>query len=229
MEELTLNDLLDIFMENIKPIILTVILFLVFSIIYTNVIIVPMYSASTKIILADSSKALEGTTISNMTTDVALNQKLVATYSEIVKSRKVIENVSNSLKLDEKIENISKNITVSPVEDSEVIDITVENKDPYVASSIANELVTAFSLEVKKIYGIENVNQIDVAREDLNPVNVSLITNLAIFGILGFILSYGISFCIKIFKPNVQTEEEIMKITGKNIIAIIPEIEEGVM
>ena len=59
MEELTLNDLLDIFIGNIKPIILTVILFVVLSVLYTKVIITPMYSASTKIILADSNKALK--------------------------------------------------------------------------------------------------------------------------------------------------------------------------
>ena len=229
MEELTLNDLLDIFISNIKIIIITILLFLILSVIYTQFLITPMYSASTKIILADSNKALEGTTISNMTSDINLNQKLVATYSEIIKSRKVIEAVSSSLGLDETTKSIADNITVSPVKDSEVIDITVENTNYSNATNIANELVKVFTTEVKNIYGIENVNQIDIAIENKEPINVNLITNLAIFGILGVILSYGVCFCIKIFKMSVQTEEEIIKITGKSIIAILPKIEEGVM
>ena len=229
MEEITLNDMMDIFLGNVKSIILTIILFLILSIIYTQVIITPMYSSSTKIILADSNKAMEGITSGNITSDVTLNQKLVATYSEIIKSRKVIESVRTTLDLEESSKTISDNITVSPVKNSEVIDITVENKDPYIASHIANELVKVFSEEVKNIYGIENVNQIDVAIENEEPINVNQITNLAIFGILGFIVSYGLFFCIKLFKTSVQSEEEIVKITGKNIIAIIPEIEEGVM
>ena len=227
MDELTLNDLLDIFIGNIKPIILTIVLFLVMSVIYTQVIITPMYSASTKIILADSNKEVGGNTSSNMTSDVTLNQKLVATYSEIIKSRKVLESVVDKLKLEESVADIAENITVSPVKSSEVIDITVENKDPYVAAYIANNIVEIFSSEVKNIYKIENVNQIDIARENLEPVNVNLVINLGIFGILGFILSYGVFFCVKLFKTSVQTEEEIKKITGKNIIAIIPKIEEG--
>ena len=75
MEELTLNDLIDIFMENIKKIVIVTLLFFVFSIIYTNFLITPMYSASTKIILAyPTDNVIDAGVPSVMTSSVTLNQ-----------------------------------------------------------------------------------------------------------------------------------------------------------
>lgn len=229
MEELTLHDLMDIFTQNIKVIILTIMLFGVLGIIYTQILVEPLYSSSTKIILVDSLKKPEVNNSNNLAADVTLNQKLVSTYSEIIKSNKVIDLVIKNLKLSDSAQQIASSITVAPVKNSEVINISVENKSPKVAAYIANELVKVFSVEVKKIYGIENVNQLDIATPNNEPINVKYVLNISIFCFIGFMISYGINFLIKITKTTVQTEEEIIKLTGKYIIAIIPQLEKGVM
>ena len=228
MEEITLTDLIEIFMENIKKIVIVTLLFFVFSIFYTTYLITPMYSASTKIILAYPTENAPTAGLSTaMNSSITLNQKLVSTYSEIIKSKKVVSTVIDELNIGESVESVSNNITVKPVTDSEVINITVENKDSNTAAKIANALIDVFSEEVKVIYGIENINQIDIAEENTEPTNINLLTNFVIFGMLGFILSYGFCFVIKMLKTTVQTEDEIEKIVGKQIIAIIPDIEKG--
>ena len=226
MEELEISDLWNIFVDNLKVIFLTTVLFMVLSVTYTKLIVTPMYESSTKIILVNSDDNKENKEQQLTTSDLALNQKLVSTYSEIIKSRKVVDRVIANLGLEDvKFKELSENITVSPVEDSEVINISVKDKNRNVATAVANTLVTEFSKEVKEIYGIENVKQVDKAVPSEEPFNVSLVKNLIIFAAIGFVLSYGIAFLVEYFKTTVSTTEEIEKIVGTAVLGIVPDLD----
>ena len=227
MEELEISDLWNIFVDNLKVIFLTTVLFMVFSVTYTKLIVTPMYESSTKIILVNSDEDNKEDKEQQLTTsDLALNQKLVSTYSEIIKSRKVVDRVITNLGLEDvKFKELSENITVSPVEDSEVINISVKDKNRNVATAVANTLVTEFSAEVKDIYKIENVKQVDKAVPSEEPFNVSLVKNLIIFAAIGFVLSYGIAFLVEYFKTTVSTTEEIEKIVGTAVLGIVPDLD----
>ena len=65
-----------------------------------------MYKTSTTVVLAQ--KTSENTTSSVTLNDININQKLVATYTEIVKSKLVLEQVIDELKLDTTVEKLSK-------------------------------------------------------------------------------------------------------------------------
>lgn len=227
MEELEISDLWNIFVDNLKVIFLTTVLFMVLSVTYTKLIVTPMYESSTKIILVNSDEDNKEDKEQQLTTsDLALNQKLVSTYSEIIKSRKVVDRVITNLGLEDvKFKELSENITVSPVEDSEVINISVKDKNRNVATAVANTLVTEFSAEVKDIYKIENVKQVDKAVPSEEPFNVSLVKNLIIFAAIGFVLSYGIAFLVEYFKTTVSTTEEIEKIVGTAVLGIVPDLD----
>ena len=227
MEELEISDLWNIFVDNLKVIFLTTVLFMVLSVTYTKLIVTPMYESSTKIILVNSKdENKEEITTELTSSDIALNQKLVSTYSEIIKSRKVVDRVIKNLGLeDTKYKELSENITVSPVEDSEVINISVKDKNKNIATAVANTLVTEFSKEVKEIYKIENVKQVDKAIPAEEPFNVNLVKNIIIFAAIGFILSYGIAFLVEYFKTTVSTPDEIEKITGATILGIVPDLD----
>jgi len=227
MRELTIIDLYDIFIDNIKVIIISVIIGVILSILYTTLLLKPMYESSTKIILV---KPTTETTIVGQTTgltanDVALNQKLVSTYSEIIKSKKVLNEVITNLSLDITAESISENVTISPVKDSEVINITVLNADPTKAADIANEIINSFAKQVKEIYKIENVNQVDKAEPSLLPNNVSLPKNIMLFGIIALLLSYGSLFMLEYFKTTVKSPDDIEDTLGLTILAILPDLD----
>ena len=228
MRELTIIDLYDIFIDNIKVIIISVIVGVILSILYTTLLLKPMYESSTKIILVKPTT--ETTTIVGQTTgltanDVALNQKLVSTYSEIIKSKKVLNEVITNLSLTDTADSISKNVTISPVKDSEVINITVLNADPNKAADIANEIINSFAKQVKEIYKIENVNQVDKAEPSLLPNNVSLPKNIMLFGIIALLLSYGSLFMFEYFKTTVKSPDDIEDTLGLTILAILPDLD----
>lgn len=226
MKELTIQDLFIIFVENIKAIILTIILFILLAVGYTKFLVTPMYESSTKIILVNSEEDKSGDKVEITTSDIALNQKLVSTYSEIITSRKVVQRTIEKLNLDIKYADLAKNITVTPVKDSEVINVSVKTENKENAANLANTLIESFALEVKEIYDIQNVKQLDKAIPSQVPYNVNMVKNIIIFSVIGFVLIYGILFLKEYFKTTISTVDELEQLLNLPVIGIVPELEE---
>lgn len=70
------------------------------------------------------------------------SERLARTYSEILTKRPVIQEVADQLGMQELDTDL---ITVQPVRDTQLIDITVEDNDPELAAAIANTLMDVFS------------------------------------------------------------------------------------
>ena len=99
MEEINLKDLFRYFYSKILIIILITIFFGLIGSLYSLFIQTPMYSSKTTLLLANISEMDgDGTGIDNNT--VSLNQKLVSTYREIIKSKRVLKQVIDNLDLD---------------------------------------------------------------------------------------------------------------------------------
>lgn len=220
MEELDLKQILDMFLENKAIIIVTTILCMILGGIYSFFIMTPKYKASTTIVLTKTQDAATIAKNDDLTnaitqTDVSLNQNLVSTYSEIIKSsavlRQVIQNLPD-LNLVEK--DLRKAVTVEAVEDTEVIRISVSDENPEFATKIANEIGNVFSVKIKEIYQINNVYILDHAEVPDTPYNIKHLKMIVIAAIIGIILSCGYIILINIFDTTIKTQEDIEKAVG---------------
>ena len=109
MEELDLKELFGIFWAKKVHIILLILIFIVIGFIYSYIFLVPEYQSITQILLAKSNTTSQDGTIQGMTTSqVTLNQQLVSTYSELVKSESVLTQVKDNLQIDKSIEELRK-------------------------------------------------------------------------------------------------------------------------
>ena len=128
-EELDLKELLQIVWERKMQIIMIIAIFMVIGIIYSLGFVTPKYQALTTLLLATNSSSDTTASESITTTDITLNSKLVATYSDLVKSKKIIRNVISNLALDPNEEEvIRKNVSVSARTNTEIIEIVVKKK-----------------------------------------------------------------------------------------------------
>lgn len=226
MEDIDLKELFMIFWNKKIQIILLVILFAIIGAIYTIGVITPMYTSSTTLVLATSgSENKQDTTNSITTTDVTLNSKLVSTYSELVKSKKVLRKVISNLNIDVEEEELRKNITVSSVKDTELIEITVANKNPKYSAQIANEIAKVFSEEVNEIYNINNIHVVDEAEIAENPSNINISKNVILFAFVGIVISIAYVLVANMLDTTVKSAEEIEKNYGIPVIAAIPLME----
>lgn len=222
MEELDLRELLDMFWNKKVQIILITIIFVIIGFIYSIGFKTPMYTSSTTLLLTSQQKNNDGTEAIT-TTDITLNSKLVSTYSELVKSKNVLRQVKSNLgmnNIDE--EDLRRNIKVSSVKDTELIEIAVTNKDPVNAAKIANEIAKVFTEKVKEFYNIENVQTVDNAEIKNEPSNIDHKKDIAIFGLIGLVVSAAYVLIANMLDTTVKTVEDIEKTFKMPVLASVP-------
>ena len=221
MEEINLKDLFRYFYSKILIIILITIFFGLIGSLYSLFIQTPMYSSKTTLLLANISEMDgDGTGIDNNT--VSLNQKLVSTYREIIKSKRVLKQVIDNLDLDYEFGALEKMISVNSINDTEIISVVVKNEDTVVAMKIANEVAEIFCDEIVEIYQIKNVNIIDKAEVNDVPYNVNLVKQIIMYLLIGVVLSCAVVFIMYYFDTTIKTKEEIEERAGLPVLGIIP-------
>jgi capsular polysaccharide biosynthesis protein len=177
--------------------------------------------------------------------DTLLNEKLIKTYSEIIRSNKVLNEVIShlgltrddlSLKDTDKetlIDALSDSINVAPIGGTEIIKITVSNEDPNLAEKIANDIPTFFGTELNRIYNVQNVYVIDPAVISENPSNVddlnvnyiNYIKYIIMFALAGLVVSMMIVMLLFYLDNTIKSSDEIESYLGLKTLSVIPQYE----
>ena len=223
MEELDLKELFELFMSKIFQVLIIVIVFIGIGVVYTIGFVEPKYSAKTTLVLASTSGSDASNAIT--TTDVNLNQKLVSTYSEIVKSDSVVGSVIQNLNLSIKDSELKKMVSVSAVEDADIIKITVTNENADEAAKIANEIAKVFGDKVKDIYKINNINVLDQAVPDYSPSNINHTKDVIIFAFIGVVIAVAYVLISNMLDTTIKSTEDIEKGFGIPVLVSIPLID----
>ena len=225
MEELDLKELFEIFWSKKVQIILIVLIFAVIGVIYTMGFVTPVYTSSTTLVLATSNgenQSTTNTTNSITTTDITLNSKLVSTYSVLVRSKDVLGQVISNLGIDISWESLKNNVTVSAVEDTEVIEISVTNGNPEYAADIANEIAKVFSDKVAEIYNINNVHIVDEAETPTGPSNINHTKDVIIFAFIGIVVAVIYVLIANMLDTTIKTADDIERQFKLPVLASIP-------
>lgn len=223
MEEIDLKDLFNIFWSKKSQILLIIAIFIVIGFMYSYIFLTPKYQASTSILLAKSntSQSSDGTTIT--ANDLTLNQKLVSTYSELLKTETVLNQVISNLGINKTVEDLQQNISVSAKDYTEIIEIKVVDVDAKEAQKIANETAQVFISKIaKEYYNMDNVYVVDEAKEEKVPYNVNHIKDLAIFAIIGFVIASIYVLILNMLDTTVKSKEDIEKKLGLTVLTTIP-------
>lgn len=221
MDEINVLELLKYYLKKIKIITLVTILFLLVGLLYTKEIKTPLYHGSTTIILVAQNNS--DVSAASQTNDLNLNQKLVTTYSEIIKSRRVLNKVIKKENLKLTVKELAKKIVVSSVSDTSIIKISVSDKNNKQAVLLANSISDIFKEEVVKIYNLENISIIDKATIEHDPYNISVVKTTGIIGLIGLVSVLSVLFVIYYFDNTIKNKKEIEEILNLAVISEIPE------
>lgn len=220
MEELDLSELFSYFIKKIHIIFIAVIVCLIFGLGYTLFLKEPLYNSDVKVILVNK----ESQSTVTLQSDITANQKLAATYRELVESRRILKQVIDNLELNYSIEQLQRMISVENVNETEIIKITVSSKDAKEAKRIANETAEIFQDEIVDIYNLENVSIIDKAELAKEPFNMNVIKDAVIYIALGLVLSCGVIFVIYYFDNSIKSVEQVEKRLGIPVIGTVPAV-----
>ncbi|CDE95157.1 MAG: Wzz/FepE/Etk N-terminal domain-containing protein [Bacilli bacterium] len=224
MEEIDLKELFEFIKKKIGLLITITVVICLLGCIYGLFIQKPMYKSYTTIILGGNETTASQTITQS---DITLNKNLVDTYAEIVKSRRVLEQVIAELDLEETYEELSNKISVSSVNNTEIIKITVADSNPIEAKNVANVTANFFSKEVVKLYNMNNVNVLDEANEANEPYNINIPKQVIIYFFIGIIIALSILFIIFYFDRTIKSVEQVEQKIKLPILGGVEEYKKG--
>lgn len=218
MEEFNISEFIKYYFSLIVIVILFIILGAVGSWYYTDYIQVSMYKSQTSLVLTRAGDST-GSITQN---DISLNKNLVATYREIIKSRRILSNVISNLNIDITEKELSDKVSVTSSNDTELIVISVVDKDSKLARDIANEIAKVFKEEITTIYNIENISIVDVAVKAKDAYNVNPLKQYVIGVGSGFLIGSLIITVMFYFDDSIKKPEDIEEKVGLSVLSTVP-------
>lgn len=173
--------------------VITTVIVLISSIVSFS-LIDPIYEAKSTLIVNNKYKNGEVKDITNE--NVMGNQKLALTYSEVAKSRKVLGQAINDLELNVSYEELLSKISISPIKNTQVIDIEVKNKNAKLAYKVANKISNLTVKEIREITKINNIEVIDYAVIPAEPINQNPLLIIPAATISGIIIGMATVFLL---------------------------------
>ncbi len=211
MEQIDLKEFFSYLKKYIFGFILAIILAVGGVALYDFGLKTPVYQANTTIVIAKSDSTTSSASTLN---DVNASQKLTTTYSEIAKSELVLSRVISQLSLDMNVKQLSSNLTVKPVQDTTILSISVKDADAERAAVIANEIAEVFAEEVSKIYKLDNVSQLSVAKVPEGPSNNTVVRDMIIATIGAVVLVGGFALLRFYLNDTVKHTDDTEKVLG---------------
>ena len=219
MEEINLRDLLSYFKKRLILFIVTVLFVVSAGTIYSVFILKPEYKAQATVILSsDKSK-------NTVQSEINANKNLIDTYTEVVKSHRVLDRVKNEMRIDDTYEQLVKKVTVASLKDTEIISISVVDRDKNHSYSLANKIANTFTNEIGQIYNDKSVNVLDRAVEPQKPHNVDLVKQEAIYAAAGIVLATAVIFLMFYIDRTIKTTEQIEQLFKLPIYGKIRKLE----
>ena len=179
----------------------------------------PVYEASTTLIV---NKEEDEKVQMNTSDDLNFVQKLAVTYGEIIKSRTVITSTINKLGLDSTYEEISNSITVTNINNTQIIKISVQNNNPHLAAKICNTIPKIFGVEAERVVKANGIEIIDKAEIPENPIKPNKTMNVAIAIVLGIMGSVFVIFLLEALNTKVKSPKDIEDKLGIPVFGVVP-------
>ncbi|GFN32775.1 YveK family protein [Paenibacillus xylaniclasticus] len=223
VKELEIKDYLRIIRKRVWWIISLVVLVTLLVAIGSIYVLKPVYEASTKIIVTKTTSDID---IQQLNTDtVNTNIKLIDTYKEIIKTPAIMDKVAAKYpELGLTSEQLIGKVSVSSVNNTQVMTVAVEDTSYQNAARIVNAVSKVFQNEIPALMSVKNVSILNFAKEDKanpEPVSPNVVLNSVIAFMLSLLVGIAISFLLEYLDDTVKTEEDVQSLLGLPILATI--------
>ena len=186
---------------------------------FTAMVMKPVYTSSTMLYIVNKT-----TTLTSLT-DLQLGTQLTKDYKVLVTSRPVTGQVITNLDLNLSHEQLVKKIKVDNPTDTRILTISVEDTDPYMAKSIADEFASVASARMAEIMDSAPPNIVEEAYLPTQKTKPSITKNTMIGGLAGVFLAGAIILVLFVMNDAIKTPEDVEKYLGLNTLATIPVFE----
>lgn len=188
---------------------------------YTYYRVVPQYRATAKIFVASSSSASALLTSS----DLSWGNNTKADYAELLKCRPLLEQVAENLNLSRSASQLSRMITIGKQTDTRILTISVTSPYPAEAADIANELAKQSRTFMPEALKLEAPSFYETALVPSNKYTPDYSENTIMGALAGAAACAGFFVVLFLLNDSVTTPDDLLKYTGVQPLATIPEVE----
>ncbi|MCM3765944.1 YveK family protein [Neobacillus niacini] len=196
-------------------IVLTILITMLISIMFTYYLITPVYQVSTQILVNQktSENQIDLSQLKN-------NVELISTYTDIIKSPVILEKVIDKLAVNQSVEQLNGNISVNNQGSSQVFSILVKDSNPKRAVNIANTVSEVFQTEIKKIMNVDNVSILAKAELKKNPVpvNPKPLFNHTIAIVVGILAGIGLAVLLELSDKTLKDSQDVEAYLGLPVL-----------
>lgn len=182
----------------------------------------PIFQASTQILI--NQKEVDQNQFSSQ--DINTNLQLINTYNVIIKSPVILSKVIDNLNLKTTPELLNQQIIVSSEQNSQIVNVRVEDPDLQEAVDIANMTAKVFQEEIIALMNVDNVSILSPAvfTKETSPIKPNLILNVGIAAVIGLMIGIGITFLMEYLDTSIKNEQDIGELLGLPILGLISPI-----
>lgn len=212
--------------RSIALILVITIIFATGGFIGTKLFITPKYAATSKMMVSNKMSTAENQQVNqgNNLNDIQASQVLVKTYGIILKSDKVLNKVIENLNTDESVESLKNKITVTALDQTQVMEIKVIDTNPDKAKQIMTEITKVAPEIIVDSVGAGACNVLDEAKVTSKPVSPNVKKNSILAGLLGLFISLLIVIGKEFINNTVKSEEDISEKLGLPVLGVIPKV-----
>lgn len=245
-KEISIQEILGILLSRIKLIITVTILAGVVGYSFAKFVLPLQYTASIKIYVTNGTRDQgDGNTYQISAQDQTAARSLAETYIVILDDTSVYEAISDKLIEEYELEDlgnyftvieeedgnvyipeneIKKLISMSAVNNTEVLQVTVTSEVPKFSADICKYISDLAPEIIKRTMKAGSVETVSPAKEPTRPSGPN-ISRYTLIGLLaGFAVSVGIAMVTNLFDNTVKSGDDIREHFGVPVLAEIPDI-----
>jgi capsular polysaccharide biosynthesis protein len=228
--EINLKEYLMVILKRWWIIVLVVSTCTILTAMYSTSNYVPIYQASTKLIV---NKTSEQDQLGKEQIDygaIGVNMSLINTYKEIIRTPAIMDKVVQRYPdLHISTDQLISIINVTNINETQVMSIVARHLSHERAVRIANAVSDVFQSEIPNIMKVDNITILNRAKVQDNPTPINQKSNQYI--ILGFLVSLaatvGIILLWDALDDTLKTEEDIREAFDLSTLAYIPKVKKN--
>lgn len=212
-KQITIADLLQMFLQHIKLIIIVTLLGGLLAFLYVSYMVTPMYSTSALILVQNgNSFDIESSSSSNTNTTNINGEKV--NMNDISSSQMLANTCATLFTVDPDMKSIisGASINISTIEDSYFLRINSTSSDPQTAANIANLVANTAPEVYKKYFGdAGKVDTVDEASVPSAPSSPDKTRYVMIGLLMGLVISLVISFLLEVVDTTIKPGDDLYK------------------
>ena len=224
--EINIIEIINLLIKRIWLLIIMALIGAVIAYMYTDFFVIPRYETEGKLYVNCETEASE-VEDSASAGKLNSNYRLAQTYVELLRGRTFLDGVSADVNKKYSGDQIKAMLTISPINETELLQIKVEGTNADDITDILNSILERSRDELIRIVKAGSVEIVDYAELPKSPISPNVTQNTVIGAILGLLISAAAVIALGIFDTHIKTPEQIKNVYDEPLLGEIPSLEDA--